>query len=200
MRQREISKYRVMQAFVRTRKTLASREICKISGLRRSTVSPCLGELEKEGSVKSSLSTDRKTKFYRPQELQKWKKPLKIDGPRQKKQFERLLRMGLHVMWVGNPRGRPKNLISRQDFVDAKKMTENLWGLQTGTRYVARSIPDISLEDRTIHGRRALTYAIPGDRRREVMKQIDQSILKAKSHLKKLRRERNAGRGYLQQY
>ncbi len=47
VKQREISKYQIMRAFVKSRKvTLTSREICRITGLVRQTVSPCLAGLE----------------------------------------------------------------------------------------------------------------------------------------------------------
>ena len=139
MRQRDISKYRIMQAFKkRVGLNLTSREICRITGLTRRTVSPCLGELVSSKALQVSIARDGKTKIYESRELGEYAAPLTIYGSRQRRQVGRLRRLGLGpIFWVRYPRGRPR---SPPDVKEDIEILEALMSIPwTAIRHVVKS-------------------------------------------------------------
>lgn len=138
MRQRDVSKHRIARAFFTSKGPLTQREIRRITRLRRSTVSPCLGELVKDKALDLSVAKDGKTKLYTPLDLSAFRRIIWLRGSTGRRQIHRLANLGLHPLWIRRPRGRPKRR-ERYSIQDSIKLTERLMSLPRPVwRYIAK--------------------------------------------------------------
>ncbi len=187
MKQREISKYRIMRVVNLSKGPPTVEEICHISGLGRATVSPYLSELVKENRLTFYVDKDGKTKRYIQLDSHD-PQPLQIHG-REKRQLPRLLKLGLEVKPLSRKRGRPRTRLRSIDR-QSMKIADNMWDLERYGSYVARSM------DNAIHFKydeesgepKRMGFSIRGGIKGEQAKLMRKAIDEAKAHRERLQR------------
>jgi hypothetical protein len=189
MRQRDISKYRIMRAFAISSRALTQREIIQKSGLKRAAVSPCVGELIRQGRLAFSIGKDGKTRTYK--RIDPHDPALLIFfGLDKRSQVVRLQRLGLRhledFIWIPRPRGRPKGRQPNFELMD------QLWDLDR------RGIEQV--KSAGIHIKQTgwplgdgLSFSLPGRSRPDMVRRIQKAISEANQAQKKREPRKSLG-------
>lgn len=216
MKQGDISNFRIIRCL--KDRELSCDQICQASGLSRRTVVAHLSKLTPK-HVRVSLARDGRRKLYRLSGSIESEKLIELRG-REKRQFARLDRLGLEPICVTRPRGRPtlrnpRAFKIRKYDQEAIKMHDDIWNLQTGTRYLGRKVamewpkewmreqgdnkkpPRRKFEDGLetfrdeVEPRRLITFSIRGSKRERMQELIRQAKDRWKETLSaRMRRER----------
>jgi hypothetical protein len=197
MRQRDVSNYRIMRSFKDSDSKLTTSEICRLSGVSRRTASPRLGKLVRQKQLQVSMARDRKTKIYQPRDLAEWQRPLLIQGSRAKRQVPRLLGLGLDVIFLPRPRGRPRTRESRHPPSDLS-LIEELWNLDARiTRPVIQRLATstgMHFKQTDWPSQHGLSFSLPGRSRGKMEREIQRAISNAKEKMwqRRLHKLRNS--------